>query len=131
MSRAGWLGVLSLVALGAGAAARLRWPSAEPALRCDPGEVRLLDNGVAACAPGASGRLPAGAALALGGKLDLNGATTEELALVPGVGRALARALVEARAARGGFRSWGEVDAVRGVGPAKLELLRRHAELHP
>ena len=130
MSRTGWLAALSLLVVGAGAVARLGWPSSEPALDCEVEEVRVLDSGVAVCAPGMPGRPRGGVALTLGGKLDLNAATQEELELLPGVGPVLARALVQARGTRG-FKSWAEVDAVRGVGPAKLAVLRRHTELHP
>ena len=45
--------------------------------------------------------------------------------------RALDRsgALVKERGELGRFRSWEEVDAVSGVGPAKLDILKRSAEL--
>jgi len=129
MNRTGWLGALALAAIALGAAARLAWPSAKPALDCPPEDVRW-DGGVALCARGApQGEVPAGQALALGSKLDLNRATEEDLALLPGIGPSLARALVGARAARGRFRDWSEVDAVPGIGPAKLEALRASATL--
>jgi competence protein ComEA len=69
------------------------------------------------------------ALLALGGRLDLNTASEEDLAAVPGVGPALARALVQARTGSGGFGSWDAVDGVPGVGPAKLALLQAHTEI--
>ena len=66
---------------------RWRWPSPAPALNCEPAAVRFMD-GVAVCGEGAP---PNGTqALALGLKLDLNSASEEELARVPGVGRSLA-----------------------------------------
>ena len=58
-------------------------------------------------------------------------AAEADLTAIPGVGPHLARALVEARARRGGFGSWDEVDEVPGVGPAKLEALQRHCRLTP
>nr|WP_217917058.1 helix-hairpin-helix domain-containing protein [Myxococcus sp. AM009] len=113
--------------LGVGVIARLRWPDAAPALDCAAASVRIRPDGVAVCGDGA---VPTGAqALALGRPLDLNSATEEELALLPGVGRSLARSLVEAREAQGGFKSWDDVDAVRGVGAAKLQTLRAAAAL--
>ena len=75
------------------------------------------------------GEIPAGPALTLGVTLDLNRATETELALVPGVGPSLARSLVEARSADGGFRTWDEVDRVPGIGPAKLMALQSAAEI--
>jgi len=50
-----------------------------------------------------------------------------DLARLPGVGAVAARALVQARP----FRGWDEVDAVRGVGPARLRLLQQATELDP
>jgi competence protein ComEA len=62
-------------------------------------------------------------------KLDLNQATESELARLPGVGRSAARSLVAARQARGAFRTWSEVDAVPGVGAARLEVLQQRTVL--
>ena len=53
----------------------------------------------------------------------------EELARLPGVGRSLAHKLVEARQSQGRFTSWAQVDAVSGVGAAKLETLQAATEL--
>jgi competence protein ComEA len=138
MTRTGWLGALALVALGLGVAARLSWPSPRPSLDCEPERVRWVDSGagpVATCAPAGfevpSAERPAGPSLVLGVRLDLNRASEDELRLVPGIGPKLARALVEARAARGGFRDWDEVDAVPGMGPAKLARLKEAADLRP
>ncbi len=129
MTRTGWLGALALAAIALGAAARLAWPSARPALDCPPEDVRW-DGGVARCSKGAPrGPAPAGQALALGAKLDLNRATEEDLALLPGIGPSLAHALVEARASRGRFHDWEEVDAVPGIGPVKLQALQAGATL--
>jgi competence protein ComEA len=56
--------------------------------------------------------------------LDLNRAGPAELETLPGVGPALARRIVEARSARGGFRSPDDLLEVRGIGPATLGRLR-------
>ncbi|WP_224366568.1 ComEA family DNA-binding protein [Hyalangium versicolor] len=126
MNRTGSLAVATLGLMAIGGIARWRWPSPTPALDCAPAAVRFRD-GVAVCGEGAP---PTGAqALALGLKLDLNSASEEELARLPGVGRSLARKLVEARDAQGRFSNWTEVDAVSGVGAAKLETLQAATEL--
>ncbi|WIG97042.1 helix-hairpin-helix domain-containing protein [Myxococcus sp. SDU36] len=126
-SRTAALAAVALGVLSVGVVARLRWPDAAPALDCAAASVRIRPDGVAVCGDGA---VPTGAqALALGRPLDLNSATEEELALLPGVGRSLARSLVEAREEQGGFKSWADVDAVRGVGAAKLQTLRAAAAL--
>ncbi len=121
------LAAASLGVLGLGAVARMQWPDSAPALDCAPEAVRIRADGVATCGEGLA---PSGAqALALGRRLDLNTATAEELALLPGVGPALARRLVEAREATGRFASWDQVDDVPGVGAAKLQTLQAVTEL--
>ncbi|NMO22891.1 helix-hairpin-helix domain-containing protein [Pyxidicoccus fallax] len=116
------LAAVALGLMGVGAVARLQWPDSAPALDCAPEAVRIGPEGIATCGEGLP---PAGAqALALGRRLDLNTATAEELALLPGVGPSLARRLVEVREDSGGFTSWDDVDAVPGVGSAKLQTLQ-------
>lgn len=56
--------------------------------------------------------------------LDLNRASAQELATLPGLGPARAQAIVEARKARGGFRNVEEIEDVPGIGPATLERVR-------
>ncbi len=129
MNRTSWLAVVTLALLLGGVWLRLRWPDAAPAIDCPPGSVRLDDAGVAFCGDGAP--LPAAKALTLGQKLDLNRASAEDLARVPGVGEELARVIVAARERDGGFRSWDEVDDVPGVGLARLEALMQATELRP
>ncbi|RKH36821.1 helix-hairpin-helix domain-containing protein [Corallococcus sicarius] len=127
VGRTSALAVVSLGLLALGFVARARWPDARPSLDCPPEAVRLDAAGLATCG---AGTVPTGAtALALGLKLDLNVASEEELALLPGVGRDLARRLVTAREEQGRFTSWDDVDAVPGVGAAKLQTLRAAAVL--
>lgn len=57
------------------------------------------------------------------GPLDLNRATIDELARLPGLGPGLARRIVSARE-RGGFDSLDDLTGVPGLGPAKLARLR-------
>lgn len=126
MNRTGSLAVATLGLMALGGVVRWRWPSPTPALDCAPAQVRFRD-GVAVCGEGAAPT--AAQALALGLKLDLNSASEEELARLPGVGRSLAHKLVEARQTQGRFSSWDEVDAVSGVGGAKLVTLQATTEL--
>lgn len=58
------------------------------------------------------------------GPVDLNRATASELDALPGVGPATAAAIVDHRDANGPFGSVDDLEAVRGIGPAKLEALR-------
>jgi comEA protein len=56
--------------------------------------------------------------------VNVNTATAEELESLPGVGEARARAILEARKARGGFKTLDELVDVKGIGPSGLEKLR-------
>lgn len=56
--------------------------------------------------------------------VDLNTATVAQLDTLPGIGPALASAIVAERERRGGFRSVDELGDVRGIGPARLADLR-------
>jgi competence ComEA-like helix-hairpin-helix protein len=59
--------------------------------------------------------------------LDLNVATVDQLALLPGVGPSRARAIAEDRRRRGPFRSVDDVARVKGIGPRVLASLRESA----
>lgn len=56
--------------------------------------------------------------------IDLNRATTDELTRLPGVGPALARRIVDLRAAEGPFTQIDELGRVRGMSVRKVEKLR-------
>ncbi len=62
----------------------------------------------------------------LSGVVNLNTATQEELQLLPGIGEARARAVIDARKQRGGFKSVDDLMQVKGIGAAGLERLRPH-----
>ena len=91
----------------------------------DGGRYALSQDGVAQC--GSGRELPAGQALTLGQKFDCNQASTADFELLPGVGASLARELVAARGA--GFQSWAQIDAVAGVGVARLATLQAACEI--
>jgi competence protein ComEA len=59
-----------------------------------------------------------------GGVLDLNTATALQLEELPGIGPALAAAILEERDRRGGFRSINELRDVRGIGEQRFADLR-------
>ncbi|HET9295232.1 MAG TPA: ComEA family DNA-binding protein [Gemmatimonadales bacterium] len=118
--------LLLLLALGvAGQGARLALGRAgEP-----PGQVSLLpvdrkvdpgrhrDSALATLAP-----------LAPGERVDVDRAGVRELARLPRVGPALAKAIVANRDARGAFGSLEGLDRVSGIGPRLLEALGPHVE---
>jgi len=66
--------------------------------------------------------------LALGIPIDVNLATAEELALIPGVSCSLARRVVEFREAQGALKTWHDLRSVKGVGPKKIKRLRTHVQ---
>jgi hypothetical protein len=72
--------------------------------------------------PGDDGIQPAGAPAPE--PLDLNRASFEEIARLPGVGRGLAERIVDERRRRGGFESRDDLRHVLGLGPKKRAALR-------
>ena len=56
--------------------------------------------------------------------VNLNTASAAELEALPGIGESRARAIVEVREKRGGFKSVDELSEVKGIGKAALEKLR-------
>ncbi len=59
-----------------------------------------------------------------GGKLFINQASEAEIEALPGIGPALAARIVASRQAAGPFRRPDDLLRVKGIGPAKLKLLR-------
>lgn len=58
------------------------------------------------------------------GKVRLNTATEEQLAQIPGIGPARARAIVDDRRALGPYRALEDLDRVRGIGPVTISRLK-------
>ena len=56
--------------------------------------------------------------------IHINDASAEELVTLPGIGPALAQAIIEHRTRYGPFKQFEDLDAVPGLGPAKLEAIR-------
>lgn len=61
--------------------------------------------------------------------VDLNTATVEQLELLPGIGPAKARAIVEYRAQNGPFDAVDALLEVPGIGPATLANIRRQVRV--
>lgn len=64
-----------------------------------------------------------------GGAVMVNTASLEELQRLPGVGPAIARAILEYRTQKGRFSTLQDLLKVKGIGPKKLESLRDHVDL--
>jgi competence protein ComEA len=58
--------------------------------------------------------------------VNLNAATSEELQLVPGIGPATAEKILQMRKAYGPFKSVDDLLAIRGIGPKRLEKMRKY-----
>ena len=95
-------------------------------LKCQ--ETELAGSPYATCNRDQS-PLPAAQRMTLGLKMNLNSVSAQELELLPGIGPALAKDLIESRLMLRGFRTWTEVDAVPGVGPAKLKIIQQFTEI--
>jgi competence protein ComEA len=76
-------------------------------------------------------RKSSAAAGAPAARVDVNRATADELATLPGIGPALARRIVEWRGAHGPFATVDDLEKVPGVGPATVARLRPGATASP
>jgi len=65
----------------------------------------------------------------LSGVVNINTASAAELEMLPGIGASRAKAMIEAREAKGGFKSLDDLLAVKGIGEASLAKLRPHLTL--
>ncbi len=63
-------------------------------------------------------------ALAAEGKVNINTASAQQLALLPHVGPAVAERIVEHRTKNGQFKAVDDLALVRGIGDKTLELLK-------
>ena len=73
--------------------------------------------------------LAAGDSATLTGTVNVNTATADQLQLLPGIGESRARAVIEMRKQRGGFKSVAELTDVKGIGEAALAKLRPFARV--
>ncbi len=78
--------------------------------------IRVSGGGVAApaAAPGSTSS----------GPVSLSIATAEQLDTLPGIGPVTAQKIVDYRTQHGAFHSVDELDAISGIGPAKLDQLK-------
>lgn len=62
-------------------------------------------------------------------RVNINTASKEELMTIKGIGPSLAQKILDARAEKGVFQSWDDVDEIPGVGEKKLESLKKQMTL--
>lgn len=70
------------------------------------------------------GRMAGARLLTLGLPIDLNTASAADLTALPGVGPALAQAIVAYRTTHGPFKKVDDLEKVPGIGPKKLEKIK-------
>jgi len=70
--------------------------------------------------------MPASDRLALGMPIDLNRATPEELALIPGIGRTTAAKIARFREEKGLFPSIDDLKRIEGLGKKQYEEIRKY-----
>jgi competence ComEA-like helix-hairpin-helix protein len=58
--------------------------------------------------------------------VNINAATAEELQLVPGIGPSTAEKILQMRKSYGPFKSVDDLLAIRGLGPKRLEKMRKY-----
>ncbi len=63
--------------------------------------------------------------------VNINTATQSELEAVRGVGPAKAKAIISYREANGGFKSVDELDSVKGFGKASIDKLKGELSVEP
>lgn len=118
------VGAAARLGLGPGADAH-RWRPAGPSGGPEREEVRRTS------AENLRRARRAARPLAPGERIDPGTAPLEELDRLPGVGPALARAIVEERRRGGPFGDRESLLRVPGIGPARLRRMARHLELPP
>lgn len=64
-----------------------------------------------------------------GAVVNINSATTEQLALLPRVGASVAQRIVDFREKNGRFKTLEDLMLVRGIGEKTYELIEPHASL--
>lgn len=71
---------------------------------------------------------PALAAPALEGQININTASTEQLELLPGVGPAMAKKIIDYRASKP-FQDAGQIVRIKGIGPKTYAKLKQYLVL--
>lgn len=105
----------------------------EPPQPCAPEGRGVPPRHWAGCAEDAGPRrdLTGRERLLVGLPIDLNTATPEDLASIPGLSARLAAAIVADRSRNGRFRTAEDLIRVRGIGPVRLARARRFLAIGP
>lgn len=58
--------------------------------------------------------------------ININTAGSDQLQLVPGIGPVTAQKILQMRKSYGAFKSVNDLEAIRGIGPKRLEKMRKY-----
>lgn len=111
------------------AVSAVRWALVHTGGRGEPGATSVLPELASASAEAKEEGERRGRPLEPGERIDVNRADEVELDRLPGVGPALAAAIVATREEEGAFLRVDDLTDVRGIGPALLEKIRTHVEV--
>ncbi len=64
-------------------------------------------------------------------RVNINQASQQVLEKLPNIGPAMARRIIDYRAAKGGFKKTDELSRVKGIGPKRLSQLMEHVTVDP
>jgi comEA protein len=64
-------------------------------------------------------------------RVNINQASQQALEKLPNIGPAMARRILDYRAAQGGFKKTEELRKVKGIGPKRLSQLMEHVTVDP
>jgi len=64
-------------------------------------------------------------------KVNINQAPQQALEKLPNIGPAMAKRIIDYRAAQGGFKKTAELGRVKGIGPKRLSQLMEHVTVEP
>ncbi len=67
--------------------------------------------------------------LVLGIPIDINQASADDLAMIPGISHGLAGRIVEFRESHGPFKTWADLMCVKGIGPKKVKSFESYLSL--
>lgn len=65
------------------------------------------------------------------GKININIATVEEIDKLPGIGKIIAKRIIEYREENNGFKQIEELKKIKGITEKKFEKIKKYIEVYP
>lgn len=117
--------VQDAIARAGGATAKADLQAINLAAKVADGQQVVVPRRGAAAAPAAAAPGGGGGGAGAAAPISLNSATAEQLDTLDGVGPSTAQKILDYRTAHGGFSSVDDLAQIPGIGPKKLESLRK------